>query len=173
MSTRRRRRQSLYGVLNEAAVALLENQHRVRPREVVQRARNLYAELFELERERLVMQATERIAKQVMKDLAEDDDEERGPSACQMVLLNLALPTAIALPDEDGASDEFVYVRADKATWTDLLTGGGVRDRNVERATAKRDAYWESVDYVRPIMEQRPGLTVAEALRIIRRGSVA
>jgi len=66
-----------------------------------------------------------------------------------------------------------VYIRSDKATWSDLLVGGHVRDRNVERAQAKRDAYWESVDYVRPIMEQRPDLTVAEALRIIRRGSVA
>jgi hypothetical protein len=48
-----------------------------------------------------------------------------------------------------------------------------VRDRNVERALAKRDAYWESVDFVRPIMEQRPDLTVAEALRIIGKGSAA
>ena len=173
MSTRRRRKQSLYGVLNEAAVALLESQRRVRPREVVQRARDLYADLFELERERLVMQAAERIAKQVMKDLAEDDDEERGPSACQMVLLNLALPTAIALPDQDEARDEFVYVRADKATWPDLIAGGQVRDRNVERALAKRDAYWESVDYLRPIMEKQPGLTVADAMRILRAGHVA
>ena len=172
MSGRRRTKETLYGALNEAAVALLENQHRVRPGEVVRRARTLHADLFELERERLVMQAAERIAKQVMKDLSEDDDDG-GPSACQMVLLDLALPTAIALPDEDGDGDAFVYVRADKATWTDLLTGGGVRDRNVERALAKRDAYWESVDLVRPIMEQRPDLTVAEARRIIRRGSVA
>ena len=173
MSRRRRTKQTLYGVLNEAAVALLESQRRVRPGEVVRRARDLHAELFAMEQERLIMQAAERIAKQVIKDLSEDDDDERGPSACQLVLLDLALPTAIALPDEDGPGDTFVYIRTDKATWADLLAGGGVRDRNVERALAKRDAYWESVDYVRPIMEPRPDLTVAEALRIIQRGSVA
>jgi hypothetical protein len=169
----RRRKPTFYGALNEAAVALLDRQHRVWPREVVAHARNLHAELFELERERLVMQAAERIAKQVMKDLTEDDDDGRSPSACQLVLLDLALPTAIALPDEEGAGDGFVYVRADKATWSELVAGGEIRDRNVERAQAKRDAYWESVDYLRPIMEQQPELTVAEALRIIRPGQVA
>ena len=93
-----RNTKTLYGVLNESAASLLDRQRRVRPGEVVRRARDLHAELFALEQERLVMQAAERIAKQVMKDLSEDDDEERGPSACQMVLLDLALPTAIALP---------------------------------------------------------------------------
>lgn len=169
----RRRKPTFYGALNEAAVALLDRQHRVWPREVVAYARNLHAELFELERERLVMQAAERLAKQVMKDLTEDDDDGRSPTACQLVLLDLALPTAIALPDEEGDGDGFVYVRVDKATWSELLTGGQTRDRNVERAQAKRDAYWESVDYLRPIMEKQPNLTVAEALQIIRRGSVA
>ena len=102
MSRSRRREQSLYGALNEAAVALLERQHHVRPREVVRRARDLHAELFELERERLVMQAAERIAKQVMKDLTEDDDEEGGPSACQMVLLDWRCPRPSHCPTRMG-----------------------------------------------------------------------
>lgn len=51
---RRRTKPNLYGALNEAAVALLDRQHRVWPREVVAHA--LHAELFELERERPVMQ---------------------------------------------------------------------------------------------------------------------
>lgn len=169
----RRAKPSLYSVLNDAAVALLDRQHRVWPREVVVHARHLHAELFQLERERLIMQAAERIAKQVMKDLTEDDDHGRSPSACQLVLLDLALPTAIALPEEEGTGEGFVYVRTDKATWSDLLAGGEIRDLNVERAQAKRDAYWESVDYLRPVMEQQPNLTVAEALRIIRPEQVA
>ena len=126
-----------------------------------------------LERERLIMQAAERIVKQVMKDLTEDDDNGRSPSACQLLLLDLALPTAIALAYEDGAGDGFVYVRAGKATWSELVVGGEIRDRNVERAQAKHDAYWESVDYLRPVMEKQPNLTVAEALRTIQPRQVA
>ncbi len=63
----RRKKPTLYTILAEAAIVLLDEQDRVRSRNVVLRARRRHAALFRLERERLVMQAAERIAKQVMK----------------------------------------------------------------------------------------------------------
>jgi hypothetical protein len=170
----RRTTPTIHGVLAESALVLLEQQRLVWPREVVLRAWDLHAELFELEQRRLVMQAAEREAKAIMKDLTEDDEEEEDASSWrQLTLRGLALPTAIALPDHGGDDGAFPYVRTDKATWSDLVAGGEIRDRNIERAQAKRDAYWESVDYLRPVMEKQPNLTVAEALRIIRPGQVA
>jgi hypothetical protein len=164
---------TIHGVLAESALVLLDQQRLVWPREVVLRAWDLHAELFQLEQRRLIMQAAERLAKAIMKDLTEDDEEDDASSWRQLTLRGLALPTAIALPDQGGDDGAFPYVRTDKATWSDLVAGGEIRDRNVERAQAKRDAYWESVDYLRPIMEKQPHLTVAEALRIIRPGQVA
>jgi hypothetical protein len=79
------------------------------------------------------------------------------------------VPTAIAVPMEKGG---FYYVRTDKATWSQLVAGEQVRAAKVERAAAKLDAYRESMAYLRPIMEQHPNLTVAEAVQIMR-GSVA
>ena len=63
-------------------------------------------------------------------------------------------------------------MRTDKATWAHLVAGEQVRTSNVDRAAAKLDAYRESMAYLRPIMEQRSNLTVAEAVQIMR-GSVA
>ncbi len=166
----RRKTTTLYTILNESAVVLLDERRRVEATDVVLRARRQHADLFEMETERLIMQAARRIAKEVMKDLSEDDESS---TSSQLTLLDLALPTAIALPATDEGGDGFTYIRSDKATWSELLVGGNVRDRNVERAQAKRDAYWESVDVLRPIMEKQPNLTVAEAMRIIRAGSVA
>ena len=168
----RRKKLTIHAVLAESALVLLDQQRLVWPREVVLRAWELHADLFEREQRRLVMQAAERDVKQIMKDLTEDEEEGRG-TAAQLALFGLALPTAIALADEEGSEDGCPYVRTDKATWSDLLVGGKTRDRNVERALAKRDAYWESVDYLRPIMEQQPHLTVAVALRILGPGQVA
>ena len=80
-------------------------------------------------------------------------------------LSGLAVPTAIAVPKEKGG---FYYVRTDKATWAQLVAGEHVRAANVDRAAAKHDAYRESMACLRPIMEQHPNLTVAEAVQIMR-----
>ena len=122
----------------------------------------LHADVFEREQEHLLMEAADRIAKAIMKELSENDQPT-------LSLFGLAVPTAIAVPMERGS---FYYVRADKATWSQLVAGEQVRTANVERAAAKLDAYRESMGYLRPLMEQNPHLTVAQAVQIIR-GSVA
>lgn len=150
-------------ILYDAATSLLESRDRVEARDVVQKARMLHADVFEREQERLVMEAAGRIAKAIMKELSENDQPPL------LSLSGLAVPTAIAVPEENGG---FYYVRTDKATWSHLVAGEQVRTCNVDRAAAKLDAYRESMAYLRPIMEQHPHLTVAEAVQIMR-GSVA
>ena len=132
-------------------------------RDVVQKARMLNANVFEREQERLVMEAAGRIAKAIMKELSENDQPPL------LSLSGLAVPTAIAVPKE---KDGFYYVRTDKGPGRTSWPGEQVRTSNVDRAAAKLDAYRESMAYLRPIMEQRPNLTVAEAVQIMR-GSVA
>jgi hypothetical protein len=56
------------------------------------------------------------------------------------------------------------YVRSDKAKWEELLAGRQVRERNVELAQKRLDAYDEALDTLRPHMEDT-GRTVAEAVR--------
>ena len=154
---------TLKSFLHEAATSLLESRDRVEARDVVLKARMLHADVFEREQERLLMEAAGRIAKAIMKELSENDQPPL------LLLSDLAVPTAIAVPMEAGG---FYYVRADKATWAQLVAGEQVRAANIERAAAKLDAYRESMAYLRPIMERHPNLTVAEAVKIMR-GSVA
>jgi hypothetical protein len=153
---------TLKSILHEAATSLLESRDRVEARDVVRKARMQHADVFEREQERLLMEAAGRIAKAIMKELSEDDQP-------MLALSGLSVPTAIAVPQEKGG---FYYVRADKATWSQLVAGEQVRTANLERAAAKLDAYRESMAYLRPIMEQHPHLTVAEAVQLMR-GSVA
>src|ERR1041385_6097246 len=153
---------TLKSILHEAATSLLESRDRVEARDVVRKARMQHADVFEREQERLLMEAAGRMAKAIMKELSEDDQP-------MLALSGLSVPTAIAVPQEKGG---FYYVRADKATWSQLVAGEQVRTANLERAAAKLDAYRESMAYLRPIMEQHPHLTVAEAVQLMR-GSVA
>jgi hypothetical protein len=154
---------TLKTILRVAAVSLLESRDRVEARDVVQKARMSHADVFEREQQRLLMDAAGRIAKATMKELSENDEPPL------LSLLGLAVPTAIAVPKDEGG---FYYVRTDKATWAQLVAGERTRAANVERALAKLDAYRESMEYLRPAMERHPEWTVAAAVKHLR-GSVA
>jgi hypothetical protein len=154
---------TLKSILRDAAVSLLDSRDRVEAKDVVQRARMRHGHIFEREQERLLMEAAGRIAKQIMKELSENDEPPL------IDLFGLAVPTAIAVPKEEGG---FYYVRTDKATWSQLVAGEQTRAANVERALAKLDGYRESMAYLRPAMEHHPSRTVAEAMKVMR-GSVA
>ena len=73
----------------------------------------LHADVFEREHERLLMKAAGRIAKAIMKELSENGQPT-------LSLSGLAVPAAIAVPKEKGG---FYHVRADKATWSQLVAG--------------------------------------------------
>jgi hypothetical protein len=154
---------TLKSILRDAAVSLLESRDRVEAKDVVQKAKMQHADVFEQEQHRLVMEAAGRIAKEIMKELSENDEPPL------LDLFGLSVPTAIAVPKEGRG---FYYVRTDKATWEQLVAGEQTRAANVERALAKLDAYRESMEYLRPTMERYPDRTVAEAMRLMR-GSAA
>lgn len=144
-------------VLTECAVSLLETEDDIDVDQVVGCAYARYGEVFTEAADRLVWNAARRIAKDVMRDLAEDDEDRD-----QQRLPGIRLPSAIAVPQGDGS---YRYVLAEKATWDVLVAGRAVRTANVSRAQAKLDLYDEAVDLLRPFMENDPSCTVADALR--------
>lgn len=79
----------------------------------------------------------------------------------------LKLPSAIAVRKGDG----IYYVRADLATWDELMAGLNEREQNIVRAVVKRDQYQEAVDRLRAYMENDPTCTVADALRREKSGN--
>lgn len=144
-------------ILTECAISLLETEDDVDVDHVVACAYNRYGDVFAESAERLVWSAARRIAKDVMRDLAEDED-----NGGQQRLPGIHLPSAIAVPQQDGT---FRYVLAEKATWEVLVAGRALRTANVARAQAKLDLYDETLDRLRPIMANDPTCTVADALR--------
>lgn len=146
---------TLTSILTECAEDLLNTEDRVHPDQVVSCAYNRYGDVFADETNRLVWDAARRIAKSVMRKFSEDDDG-------QQRLPGLHLPTAIAVPQEHG---QYAYVQSEKATWADLQAGRTVRVDNVERAQARLDLYDDSLERLRPFMENDASCSVAEALR--------
>ncbi len=106
----------------------------------------------------LIGQAMRRNVKEHLRDLADDD----APGDGQMSLPGLHLPSAIAVKD----GNRHYYVRSDQATWPELLAGLDTRERNIDRAVIQRDLYNDSVERLRPNMEDFPDRTVTEAVRI-------
>jgi hypothetical protein len=144
---------SVNSVLRECASDLLETEPTVTVEQVVACAYRRHGDVFESEAERLVLQSARTIVAKLMRELTEDDDQQTLPG--------LNLPSAIAVRTVDGT----YYVRADKATWTELLAGRELRTDNVTAAQVKLDAYNNTLDVLRPYMEHRPEVCLAEALR--------
>lgn len=145
---------TLNSILTECATDLLDTEDVVDVDQVVACAYSRYGDVFTQETERLVLDAARRIARNVMRDLSDDDTEQRLPG--------IHLPSAIAMPRPDGS---FGYVSAEKATWAVLQAGRELRITNVDRAVAKLDLYDATLARLRPFMEADPNLTVMDALR--------
>lgn len=126
--------------------------------DVAARAERLYGALIEAESKQLVRERIKDIVRKLLRDLADDDGSEQS----QQALPGLKLPSAIAVRGKD---EDIYYVRADMATWDEILAGLAEREQNIVRAVAKRDQYLEAVDRLRPWMESDPACTVADALR--------
>lgn len=112
-------------------------------------------DLVDTHRDRLVRDAIHRAITAQFRAMANDD-------SMQLSLPGLYLPTAIPVPLNDGTIG---YVATEHATWSDLLAGERWREENLSRAQARLDDYRGSLRYLRPLMENRPKLTVAGALR--------
>lgn len=89
----------------------------------------------------------------------------------QLSLPGMGLPPFIAV--RNAGSKDAEYVRTSDATWTDLLAGREERINNVSAASAKLKDYDDSLDRLAPLMATSPTMTVAEAIYLMARGSVA
>lgn len=146
---------NVHAVLRECAVDLLETEPNVTVEKVVDCAYHRHGDTFREHAERMVLAAARAIVGKLMRDLTEDDDAE------QLTFAGFGgLPSAICVQTSDGT----YYVRADKATWPELVAGRDVRAENVARAQYRLSAYDETLDTLRPLMAADPALTVADAV---------
>lgn len=157
------RAETLRRLLTEVAHAVLA-EGRCTIDEVAERAEALHGDLIEAESRQLVREQIKSIVRKLLRDLADDDDGEQA----QQALPGLKLPSAIAVRGKD---EDIYYVRADMATWDEVLAGLAEREQNIVHAIIKRDQYMEAVDRLRPWMEHNPSRTVADALRLEGRAS--
>jgi len=137
-----------------AATALAEG--RCSANEIALRVESTFPELVDAQAERLVHSHIRHIAKRVLRDISDEDEEQDS-------LPGLSLPVAIAVPDDEG---EILYVRTDQATWAELQAGIWMRDMNIKRAMARRKTYLAALKRLQPYMEHDPTCTVADALRL-------
>lgn len=142
-------------VLRECAVDLLDTEPTVTVEQVVGCAYRRHGDTFREQAESMVLAMARTVVAKLMRDLAEDDgDQQEFPGFG-------GLPSAIAVQHPEGT----YYVRADKATWPELLAGEDVRSSNVTAAQAKLDAYRRTLAALRPFMETDHSVTVAAAVQ--------
>lgn len=146
---------NVHAVLRECAVDLLETEPNVTVERIVGCAYRRHGETFAEHAETMVLAMARTIVAKLLRDLTDDDGDE------QMAFPGFGgLPSAIAVQSPEGT----YYVRADKATWPELLAGRDVREENVARAQVKLDAYNDTLDELRPFMEADHRVSVAEAV---------
>lgn len=145
---------SVHSILRTCATDLLDTEPTVTVEQVVNCAYRRHGGEFTDAAEKLILASARAIVANLMRDLSSDEGD------AQLTLPGLDLPSALAIPAPSGT----YYVRTDKATWTELVLGREVRAENVDRAQAKLDAYDESLETLRPVMEDDPTLSVADAL---------
>lgn len=74
----------------------------------------------------------------------------------------LNLPVVLAKPDSDEG-----WIRTRQAKWNDLAASVRQRYQNADRVTDEAVQFDRAVETLRPLMEARPDLTVAEALLVL------
>lgn len=146
---------NVHAVLRECAADLLDTEPNVTVEQIVGCAYRRHGDAFAEHAQQLVLASARTIVAKLLRDLTADEDGDE-----QLSFGFVGLPSAICVQHPDGT----YYVRADKATWPELLAGRDVRVDNVARAQVKLDAYNDTLDLLRPVMEANPTLTVSEAV---------
>lgn len=148
-------------VLRECAADLLDTEGRPTVERIVNCAYMRDGAAFAEAADEMVRTAAREIVAKMMRDLTEDSSD-------QLAFAGFGgLPTAIAVPTPEGT----YYVRSDRATWDELVIGRNVRAENVEAAQAKLHAYDETIEGLRPYMEGRPNVTVADAVAAMQKAA--
>lgn len=156
---------SLRSILHESVDVCLE-QGRCTVSMVVTYAMQSYPEVFEDERDRLILAAAKREAKMILGVVTQSTMFQAMGASAQLtlpldILPGMSPPLAIAVDPGDGG--EIEYVRFDCATWADLEAGLQEREHNIERAVAKRDDFLLKMDALARLMRQDLSMTVALA----------
>lgn len=146
---------NITAVLRECASDLLDTEPHVGVEQVVRCAYERHGSVFADAQEQMVLAAARRIVADIMRHYAENENEQQTFEGMR------GLPSAIAVVTDDGT----YYVRSDKATWHELMAGRRLRVDNVFRAQAALDAYDETCEVLRPVMEAFPDRSVSDALR--------
>lgn len=148
-------------VLRECILDLAETERTVSPEHVVRCAYQRHGDLFVEAQQKMVLDHARRLAADMMRAMTEDEGGE------QLTIPGLGFPTLINVVTPDGG----YFIRTDKATWPEIEAGERQRERNVDNAVAKLDAYREGKETVRPYMEHDHAVTVLEAIAAIERGA--
>lgn len=82
----------------------------------------------------------------------------------QLFFPGFGLPRFIAVVKY---GEETRYVNSRVATWEDVKAGAAERQANIAAAVASADAYNETMERLRPYMEDYPERTVQEALALM------
>lgn len=129
---------------------------RVTAGDIAMYAQREYADVLHDESSRLMREALHRLIKRELSQRTDGDEGEQP-------LPGLGLPSAIYVP---GSED--YYVRADAATWGELVAGRRVRVDNITHAERRLTQYDDALDRLRPYMAAAPERSVAEALRAMQ-----
>lgn len=166
--------QSLPAAIRDCITSALEAERVIEPEALVEAVMAGNPDLIRAESERLIVDSIRKRVRRALKDMSEDDDSG------QLSFPGLSLPAVITIPAENASG--FVCLRTDKATFAEIEAGELVRSRpppssstprNVDRARRRLRTYRAAVKVLRPIMENDPTMTVAEAVVILAGQAVA
>ncbi len=127
---------------------------------IVAQARQLHPDVFEQYGEALALKGASTMVKHLLREATEISQDQED----QLYLPGMDAPLAIAFEQEG----EYKYVATLKAKWPHLEKALVERELNIERAIAQRDDWELKLDYLRPVMENDPGITLEQAALRLR-----
>lgn len=144
----------LRAVLRETAVRMM-NLGETSEAAIVAAARAEHPEKFDAEVEAFIERGAISMVRRILGTMTADDDNTA------LRLPGFEMPTAICLRYGDGPTK---WILSSQATWAHLMMGRELRAENVARAQHRLDQYDEGLERLRPYMEGRPLVTVADAV---------
>lgn len=81
----------------------------------------------------------------------------------QLALPGFTMPAAISYKD----GEDVRWIASRKAKWEHIVKTDDLKLESIESATKNRKRWLEVMDYLRPVMEDKPEMTLEEAVRIL------
>ena len=150
---------SIRDVLKEAIHLYLVGKAPVAIDQIIAHARESHPDVFVQYAEMLTLKGARAIVKPLLREATDPENPADGPG--QLVLPGIKIPFAIAF--EEGG--EYKYIAAQSARWVHLQKALHERELNIDRAIAHRNDWEQKLDYLRPVMEQNPDITLGETAK--------